>query len=198
MKKRICTLFILLTLLSPLLVCVPADAKTPEIMASLRSYIKTYGPLGNYSNSGLSYYTTKISYQKSKKRFLFQCTNVHGSSVSTIKMYMPAAKKKASYTVYFHQTIVAGSKKGIMSGKAALKKKTYNNSYTNLKFSRKNKNKAARKIPGSYYQAAGNSQLQIAFWLWENSLEKGPTLCFRNFGFKKVSVYDPSIHTNEW
>lgn len=200
MKKRICSLTILFSLIltTCLLLPVTADAKEPEIIASLRSYIQVYGTLYNSSNFGTTRYTSSISYQKKNKRLCFLCTMNNGSSVCTMKMYMPISRKKASYTANYKQTIRAKGRTAVITGKAAVKRKTYSNQSTNLKFSRNNKTKWSKYIKNRPYQIAANSHLKIAFWMWENSLEKQVTICFPNFGFRNVTVYDKSIRTYEW
>ena len=194
MKKRMVAASLIIMLLLSLPVTV--HAKTPAIMASLKSYIQVYGPITITPRYGLD--SAKISYQKSKKRFLFQCTYSNGRSIERVRMYMPVSKKKASYKVYFDQAVRASGLTAKISGTAKLKRKTYNDTSTNLKFSRKNKTSASRKITNSAYQAAANSLLKYAFKLWERGLETGPTLCFRNFGFSRVSVIDGSVYTKEW
>ena len=115
MKKRMIaaslTILLLLTSLLPMTVY----AKTPAIMASLKSYIQVYGQITFNAGYG---YSSKISYQKSKKRFLFQCTYSNGRSTETVRMYMSASKKKVSYKVYFDQTVRASGLTARISGTA--------------------------------------------------------------------------------
>ncbi|MBR0410885.1 MAG: hypothetical protein IJI25_07780 [Eubacterium sp.] len=198
MKKRNHLLLIIFFLTVPLLLSVQTNAKEPEIMASLRSDIQVYGPIANFRRYGSDKYMSKIAYQKKYKRFLFYCTYTNGRSQTSIKMYMPVSKKKASYTVYFNETVRASGKTGKISGKAILKRKTYNNRTTNIKFSRKNKTSAAKKIKNGAYQGAANSSLKVAFSLWEESMEKRTTLCFPNFGFNRIYVFNKSLYTYEW
>lgn len=167
-------------------------------MASLRSDIQVYGPISNYHRYGSNIYTSKITYQKKYKRFLFYCTYTNGRSQTSIKMYMPVSKKKASYTVYFNETVRASGKTGKISGKANLMRRTYSNQFTNLKFTRRNKTSAAKKITNRAYQGAANSSLKVAFSLWEESMEKRTTLCFPNFGFSRIYVFNKSLYTYEW
>ena len=195
MKKRMIAASLTILLLLTSLLPVTVYAKTPAIMASLKSYIQVYGQITFNAGYG---YSSKISYQKNKKRFLFQCTYSNGRSTETVRMYMSASKKKVSYKVYFDQTVRASGLTARISGTAKLKRKTYNDMSTNLKFSRKNKTSASRKITNSAYQAAANSLLKYAFKLWERGLETGPTLCFRNFGFNRITVIDGSVYTKEW
>ena len=93
--------------------------------------------IASFRRYGSDKYTSKIAYQKKYKRFLFYCTYTNGRSQTSIKMYMPVSKKKASYTVYFNETVRASGKTGKISGKAILKRKTYNNRTTN-KYGKKN------------------------------------------------------------
>ena len=188
----------LICILLMMILSSPVHAKTPPVMASLKSYVQTYGTIRVNTADGTNRYTSSISYQKKKKRFLFQCKYTNGRSTSTVKMYMPISKKKSKYTINFSQTIRANGLTAKMSGKANLKRTSYNDNSTNLKFSRKNKTKASKKITASVYRTAGNSLTKYAFKLWEYGLENGPTLCFRNFGFKNVSVINQSVYTNEW
>lgn len=200
MKKRIraALFFVMLSVLCVLPMTV--NAKAPEIMRSLKSDIQTYGPIQKQYRYGSDIYTVKISYQKKKQRFLFQCTLTSGRSSSSVKMYMPFVKKKAYYTVSFNQTIRASGLTAKISGEAKLKRKTYSDRTSTLRFSRKNKTSAARKIKGSTYQIAANNMLRTAFQLWEMSLETKTTLCFRNFGFSKITVFDGRAgkYAKEW
>jgi hypothetical protein len=199
MKKRFLTAFAIVMFSIVLFLPAMVSAETPEIMRSLRSHIQTYGALKNNVRSGSDSYTSKISYQKSKKRFLFECSYSNGNSNSSVKMYMPVSKKMASYSVYFSETVRAAGKTAKISGKATLKRKSYSDQSTNLKFSRKNGTSVSKKITNSAYQAAANSLLKVAFKLWENSLESKVTICFRNFGFRSVTVIDYSkVNTYEW
>ena len=110
MKKRIGTVLIAVILLFTMLIPVTVQAKTPEAFASLKSHIQVYGAINmNYKYSN-NVYTSKISYQKKNKRFVFQCNYTNGNSTSSIAMYVPATKKKASYKVAFAQVIRASGK----------------------------------------------------------------------------------------
>ena len=195
MKKKI----LLLSFLLCLLLTQTLNAKTPEIMNSLKSHIQTYGVLKTSVKSGSNAYISKISYQSRNKRFLFECAYSNGRSTSSVKMYMPISKKKASYTVYFNETVRAAGRTAKISGNATLRRKTYSDQYTTLRFSRRNGTADARKITNSAYQAAANSLLRYAFKLWESSLENKVTICFRNFGFNNVTVIDPNrAYAYEW
>lgn len=197
-KKSMLTILISVILCLTMLAPTTVSAKTPEIMSALKSYIQAYGAQTYKAVNGKHVYTSKISYQKSKKRFLFECTYTNGSSVEKMTMYMPTAKKKASYTVNFSQIIRAAGRVAKMSGKATLRRKTYSDQSSYLKFSRKNGTKDSKKISSASYQAAANSMLRYAFKLWEYILEKKVTLCFRNFGFRRVTVIDKSVYAYEW
>lgn len=198
MKRKISAAII--TVLLSVFILLPATvhAATPAIMSSLKSYIETYGPITGYSANGSNIYVSKISYESKNKRFLFECGYTNGNSTQIVKMYMPTAKKQTSYTVYFSQVVRASGLTAKISGKASLKRKTYSDASTNLKFSRTNGTAAAKKIKGSAYQAAANAMLKIAFKFWERGLETGPTLCFRNFGFNRITVMDGNIYAKEW
>ena len=182
-KRIISCIFLVVFILVP----VAADASTPVETTILRSYIKTNGDLRNTYNSGKNdTYKTRVSYQKQNNRFLFQCTYSNGNSTSTIRMYIPVSKQKSSFTVYFDETVRASKLKAIISGTAILKRKTYNNRTTSLKFSRKNKTAVSKRITNTAYQNAANSILRIAFSLWERELRVKPSLCFMDFGFKNI------------
>lgn len=199
MKKRFFSVFAIIMFSIVLFLPAVVSAETPEIMRSLRSYIQTYGTLKNAAWSGSDSYISKISYQKREKRFLFECSYSNGNSTSSVRMYMPVSKKMASYPVYFSETVRAAGKTAKISGKAALKRKSYSDQSTNLKFSRKNGTSVSKKITNSAYQAAANSLLRVAFKFWENSLESKVTICFRNFGFRNVTVIDyGKVYTYEW
>lgn len=199
MKKRFFATIAIIMFSVILLLPAIVSAETPEIMRSLKSHIQVYGTLNNSFQKGSDSYISKISYQKSKKRFLFECGYSNGRSTSYVKMYMPVSRKQASYPVYISQTIRAAGKTAKISGKATLKRKSYNDQSTNLRFSRQNGNAVSKNITNSAYQAAANSLLRLAFKLWENSLESNVTICFRNFGFPNVTVIDPSkVYAYEW
>lgn len=198
MKKRIQTILFFLAFMVPMSRPAIVSAKTLPVMASLKSYIQTYGVIRTKSAYGSIRYTATISYQKKNKRFLYKCTYTNGRSTSAVKMYMPDFKKPANYTVYFNETVRASGRTAKITGKAKLKRQTYNDNFTNLKFSRSNKTKAAKKITNKPYQFAANSLLKVAFKMWESGLETRPTLCFRNFGFKKVTVIDKTTYSKEW
>ena len=198
MKKSIHILVLTILLSVFLLTPVTVQAKTPEIMSALKSHIQTYGPVIYNLRSGSDVYTSKISYQKSKKRFLFQCACKSGNSTSSIKTYMPISKKKASYTVYFDETVRAAGKTAKISGSAKLKRKTYSDRRSILKFSRKNKTSVSKKIKNKAYQAAANAMLRTSVDLWELGLETKTTLCFRNFGFQNITVFDKRTYYYKW
>ena len=199
MNKKILTISVTFILSVILLFPAAVSAQPPEIMRSLKSYIETYGALKGYSRNGSYTYSSKISYQKSKKRFLFECSYSNGRSTSSVKMYMPISKKKSSYTVNFNETVRAAGKTAKISGKAALRRKTYSDQSSYLKFSRKNGTSVSKRIKNGAYQAAANSLLRVAFKFWENSLENKVTICFRNFGFSRVTVLNSSrVYTYEW
>ena len=190
----------ILTIMVVVSLILPAQvyAKTPEIMSALRSHIQVYGPITSGYRSGSESYSAKISYNKKTKKFLFQCTYTNGRSTSSVKMYMPASKKLTSYTVYFNETVRASGKTAKISGKAKLKRKNYSNQYTNLIFSRKNKTSVSKKIKNNAYQTAANSLLRCAFYYWEKGLETNTTLCFRNFGFDRITVINSLYNSGEW
>ena len=198
MKKSFFAMIMTSLLFVSVFLPVTVHAKTPAIMTSLRNYIQAHGTIAVNYKKGSDSFTSKISYQKSGKRFLLQCTYSNGRSSSGVKMYMPVSKKKTSYTVYFNETVRASGKTAKISGSASLKRKTYSNQTTNLKFSRKNRTSVSKKIKNNAYQAAANSMLRAAFVLWERGLETGPALCFRNFGFSRIAVIDSRINTKEW
>ena len=200
MRKRIFAILLTVMLFFTMLVSTMVQAKTPKAFASLKSYIQVYGPINvNYRYLN-NVYTSKISYQKKNKRFVFQCSYTNGNSTSSIAMYVPAIKKNSKYKVAFAQTIRASGKTAKMSGTAKLKRKTYNDNATNLRFSRLNKTSVSKKIKNNAYQSAANALLKFAFKLWENGLETKMTLCFRNLGFNKITVIDASkvYSTKEW
>ena len=174
-----------------------AKKKEPAIMASLRSYIQTYGVIRDTKRFGRETYDTSITYNKKKKSFLFKCVFNNGSSTSEISMVMPSTKKKFTYTVEFKEVVRASGKTAKIEGTAKLKRRSYGPS-VNLRFSRRNKSKLAKKITNAAYQSAANTILKVAFSLWELSLEKEVTICFRNFGFSNSVVFDPKIYINEW
>ena len=199
MKKRIFVAAVTFLLSLLLILPVTTSAQSPEIMRALKSYIQTYGALKSSYRKGSEVYTSKISYQKSKKRFLFECSYSNGGSTSSVKMYMPASKKKENYKVLFHETVRAAGRTAKISGKTVLNRKTYSNQTSYLKFSRKNRTSSSKKITNSLYQSAANSLLRVAFGLWENSLETKVTICFVNFGFYKVTVLNSSrVYAYEW
>ena len=181
-KRIISCIFLFVFILIP----VTTNASTPVETTILRNYIKTNGELRNTYAGGNDTYKTLISYQKKNNRFLFQCTYSNGNSTSTIRMYIPVSKQKSSFTVYFDETVRASKLKAIISGTAILKRKTYNNRTTSLKFSRKNKTAVSKRITNTAYQNAANSILRIAFSLWERELRVKPSLCFIDFGFKNI------------
>ena len=168
---------------------VPVSAKTPAKMKALRSYVKTYGKIVRSYQYGNNRYTASISYQTKKKRFVYKCTYTNGNSTSSVKMYMPVSKLKKVYTVSFNETVRAGKRTAKISGKAKLRRKSYNNLSSKLRFSRRNKTAISKKIKNNAYQNAANSLTQVAFSLWEYGLETGPAISFRNIGFPNIATY---------
>lgn len=198
MKKSILKLFLVVVSALFLLIPTTAFAKNPEIMNALKSHVQVYGPITWKSGSGGNSYVSKISYLKKGKKFLFRCDYSNGRSTSSVKMYVPATKKKNSYTVNFSQVVRAKGKTAKMSGKATLKRKTYSNLSSTLKFSRKNRTSSAKKIKNAAYQNAANAMLRASVSMWEQSLERTTTLCLPNFGFRNVATFDKSLYAYEW
>lgn len=167
MKKKV-SIIVFLSLIFCQLMPLPVSAKIPPVMDSLKSYIQVYGALKSKSSDGVNRYSSAISYQKKKKWFVFQCAYTNGNSKSSVKMYMPVSKKQAKYTVTFNETIRASGLTARISGKAKIRRKTYNDWTTVVRFSRKNKTAVSRRITNPVYQSAANSLLRIAFKMWEN------------------------------
>ena len=187
MKKRLFAVVFTAILAVSLLTPVTVSAQTPAYLKYLRKYIRNNGAIIQTYEYGSDSYIAKISYQKKKKRFLFQCDYTNGRSTTTIKMYMPVKKLKKSYKVKFNETVRSGKRTAKISGKAKLKRKSYSNLSSYLKFTRKNKTSISKKITNKAYQNAANSSLRMAVSLWELGLENGPALSLRDLGFNNIA-----------